>query len=62
MNPLRAQMIQAYIANLQVRVALRQAAEKQRHARLELDPGELDLFRQRTTVENKRLVQRSPAP
>jgi hypothetical protein len=61
MNPLRAQLIQAHIANLQLKAARRQVAEKQRRAKLELDPGELDLFRQRTAADNKRLADRSPA-
>jgi hypothetical protein len=60
MPPLRAQLIQAHLANLQVKVARRAAAQKRRAA-LELDPGEIELFRQRTAAENRRLSPRSPA-
>jgi hypothetical protein len=59
MPSLRAQLIQAHIANLQLRAARRAAGQKSR-AKLELDPGEIERFRQRTAAETKRLASRPP--
>ena len=52
MPTLRGELVQAHLRRLQLKLEAQSNAPRP-PAKLELDPGELDFFRQQTAAENK---------